>query len=232
MPDEPTLTRGRVVAYAVGMITVICKVCEKPFSVRPYRAKTARFCSYACGGRFRGRACRGRPRPDMLGNKLRAGVRPTNAFQPGHGTGEDNHNWKESVTIACDHCQAEFHVKPWEARKGARFCSRVCFELSGVFVGPNSPCYVGGKNSRRGRNWSAIRLRVVQKQHGKCADCDKLVGNSLPVHHKKPYREFDNAADANRESNLVGLCQPCHMKREYPKAQAWPALELFFCSRR
>ncbi len=36
----------------------------------------------------------------------------------------------------------------------------------------------------------------------------------MPVHHKRPFRLFWFASEANRRSNLVGLCQSCHMKIE------------------
>jgi predicted HNH restriction endonuclease len=36
----------------------------------------------------------------------------------------------------------------------------------------------------------------------------------LPVHHIKPFREFDHPEEANKPENLIGLCQSCHMKRE------------------
>ena len=70
------------------MITKQCEICNSPFSVRKYREKTARFCSRSCRARWVSalpHSCgRGKPRPDLIGNKLRAGLRPANAFPAGH----------------------------------------------------------------------------------------------------------------------------------------------------
>lgn len=191
-----------------------CEVCGENFTVPPYRAKTARFCSQKCGGKWH---CTnrlvGNDKSYMAGNRYAKGRRPVNAFTPAQVKGEKNHKWVAAVTITCEFCHKPFPLKP-HAAKGRRFCSRSCFTQSGAFAGEKSPCYVGGKNSRRGRSWRRIRLQIVGAQNGKCADCPKHLGLSLPVHHIKPWREFDSEAEANKLSNLVGLCQSCHMRRE------------------
>lgn len=62
-----------------------CERCGTDFSFRKYRAPTARFCSRSCLASWRGTlpANRG-PRPRMIGNKLRAGLKPSNGFAAGH----------------------------------------------------------------------------------------------------------------------------------------------------
>lgn len=70
-------------------VDLTCETCGAAFSVRPYRATSARFCSGSCRGKWvatlphvkaRSRA----PRLDMRGNTFRRGLRPANAFPKGH----------------------------------------------------------------------------------------------------------------------------------------------------
>jgi hypothetical protein len=70
------------------MIEKICETCSASFEVKPYRANTARFCSGSCRAKWvtsLPHACgRGKPKPYMVGNKWRLGIRPTNPFELGH----------------------------------------------------------------------------------------------------------------------------------------------------
>jgi len=66
------------------MPDVTCEICSTVFSVKPYRAPTARFCSRACGGVWHAKTRLSGPKPWAVGNKWRAGKRPTNAFPKGH----------------------------------------------------------------------------------------------------------------------------------------------------
>lgn len=66
-----------------AMIAVTCQNCGEEFQVKPYRKGTARFCSKSCNARFHvGRLNTG-SKPYMRGNKLRAGLKPTNGFEAG-----------------------------------------------------------------------------------------------------------------------------------------------------
>jgi hypothetical protein len=47
-------------------------------------------------------------------------------------------------------------------------------------------------------------------------------GKSLDVHHLVPFHNFTDHVKANRPSNLVALCIPCHRKAD----AAVPALQL------
>jgi hypothetical protein len=199
------------------MITKVCEVCGKEFSVKPYRAKTARFCSFACGGKWHmtHRVMRG---PDMRGNTYRKGLRPTNAFTSERVRGSNNPRWVQGETFVCEHCGQSFTRKPWLVRQNGtpRFCSSKCFRASGTFRGERSPTWVGGPKTYRGRGWRKARLLAVERDKGTCQRCGKVLGDSIPVHHKRPFREFATAEEANALDNLICLCQSCHMKRERP----------------
>lgn len=201
----------------MGLREVICEECGRAYMVKPYRVSKTRFCSFQCSGRFRAReTLNAGPKPYMIGNKLRAGLRPTNAFVAEQVQGPSHPKWKDGHLLSCCHCGASFFQKPWLARQNgvAKYCSRSCFEASGCFVGERSSEYVGGATTYRGRGWLSIRAVVVAEQRGNCADCGKHVGKSLPVHHKRPFRKFSSAEESNNRGNLVGLCQSCHMKAE------------------
>lgn len=199
------------------MITKLCQICDAAFSVKPYRANTARFCSGSCRAKW---VCslphNRKPRPRMLGNQLRAGLRPTNAFQPGETVGAKNAKWTPGIKLRCEHCGSTFERKPNEVRMRhrIRFCNRACFLASGCFKGDGSPLYCGGPTTVRGDNWRQLRLTVIEEQGGDCAECGKHIGRQLHVHHKRPFREFADAEDANARANLIGLCNSCHAKAD------------------
>lgn len=212
------------------MIEKTCEICETKFFVKAYRRDKARFCSQKCGGVWHARERLASISKDyMKGNKFRVGMRPTNAFAPENVKGAGSLNWKEGTLRQCEHCSAGFRQKPWLTRQNgpARFCCKDCFTASGCFQGDRSSSYVGGKATYRGRGWSKVRAAVVAEQSGNCDECGKHVGKSLPVHHKRPFREFETADEANQRNNLIGLCQSCHMKMEYrrPRLALEPALQ-------
>ncbi len=204
------------------MIEKHCEICSAPFSVKPYRKDKARFCSFVCGGKWHAKERLALiDKSYALGNKWRAGLRPANAFVAGEASGSNSPAWKEGDRRSCEKCGKDFNQKPWLSRQNgpARFCGRACFEASQCFVEEKSSVYVGGPTTYRGRGWLKIRAEVVADQLGDCADCGKHVGKSLPVHHKRPYREFDCSDTANARDNLVGLCQSCHMRHERRQLQ-------------
>ena len=158
------------------------------------------------------------PHDHLVGNKHRKGKRPTNAF-----TSEQvrEMNSVQGNMYKCAYCGKEFEIKPWLERQnksvsGRRFCSKGCHSkyMSEFKSGENSPLWVGGATTYRGKGWLDARKKAVNRDGGYCVDCGKFVGESIPVHHIKPFREFKSAKKANTLDNLVCLCQSCHMIRE------------------
>jgi 5-methylcytosine-specific restriction endonuclease McrA len=63
-----------------------------------------------------------------------------------------------------------------------------------------------------------IRDVVRKEQNYKCFDCgisEIKLKRELDIHHIIPARLFKRKSDASHRPNLIGLCHPCHMKREY-----------------
>lgn len=207
------------------MINKTCEICGIQFQVKPYRAKTARFCSLRCSAKWK-ISTRTMPHAHKIGNTFRKGKRPTNAFTSEQVRGKGNPRWVESIKLSCSNCKNTFEIKPWIMRQnrtktGHKFCSSKC---SKEFMrGPNDPRYVGGPKTYRGRGWLEARKKAVIRDMGTCQDCGRLIGNSIPVHHIKPFRDFSTAEEANRLENLICYCQSCHMKME-SRLPSLPAL--------
>jgi len=194
----------------VPRIAKKCKVCGKIMQVRACRLERTKYCS---------RRCQGLDKIDHV-NKVRPTPKANSgSFKAGEHVGRNSPSWIEPTKFICEYCGQLFYKKPWQIRHkdfSGRYCSTKCRnEYRRAFEsGPNSPFWVGGPQSYRGRAWQEIRIKVVESQVGICAKCGVYVGPSLPVHHIKPFRDFDSAELANQRDNLIGLCQSCHMKAD------------------
>ena len=162
---------------------------------------------------------RSMPNDHKIGNKWREGLRPANAFTSEQAKAI---NAVEKESFVCAHCGNNFEVVPWIVRQnktksGLRFCSKSCHSAHMAIncSGDKSTQWVGGPTTYRGRGWIDARAAAVLRDGGQCQDCGKIVGDSIPVHHIKPYRFFSSPEEANVISNLVCLCQSCHMKAEH-----------------
>ncbi len=66
-----------------------------------------------------------------------------------------------------------------------------------------------------GPQWAGLREIVRARDGYRCQNCGREEsGRAHDVHHRIPFRSFDNAAQANRLSNLITLCQSCHRRAE------------------
>jgi DEAD/DEAH box helicase domain-containing protein len=69
--------------------------------------------------------------------------------------------------------------------------------------------------NRYGPNWPQQRDAARKRDHYTCQNCGAVEdGRSHDVHHKIPFRAFDDFLDANRLENLVTLCPACHRRAE------------------
>jgi 5-methylcytosine-specific restriction endonuclease McrA len=191
-----------------------CVVCGKETMVKRSEWDGHRYCS---------RQCRGRA---MVGHMNEVRRSPKEYARPPVRYGAANNKYVPALRFTCRNCNQPFERKPYDVRRtgGTRlYCSNECRNQYRHLHqrGHNSPFWLGGPRTYRGKGWRLARLVVVSDQAGNCADCGKHVGKSLPVHHVRPYREFNTARQANARSNLIGLCQSCHMKRE-PRGRTQP----------
>jgi len=206
-------------------ITKVCEICGIEFTKRN-NGNPHRFCSRSCGGKWH-MANRKIVGPSWIGNKLRVGLAPPNKGKPSPMRGK---KIKKRIKFNCSQCRDPFEIVPWIVKQnismsGKRFCSKNCHSqyMKEYESGENSPSWVGGPKTYRGRSWRNARKEAVKRDGGTCQDCGKYKGNSIPVHHIVPFRDFDSEKEANQLNNLVCLCQPCHMYREpRPKSNHTP----------
>lgn len=166
-------------------VTVKCEMCDTERNVVPARAKTFRFCSYACRGKWRAE----------------------NWVGPNHPRWHDDPREK-----VCQHCGVTFSKGPktmiTHFRK-QKFCSKKCADIGGYRAsGPDHPAWTG--NPRRGQRPSKQRAwsrAVIGRDGGACTKCGRT-GVEMHAHHIKPHKEFPELRW--EVSNGVTLCYSCH----------------------
>lgn len=187
--------------------TMICRYCKKEYKKYPSQANRSGYCS---------RVCLGKARITALNETRRS---PKEYAVPPVRHGKDNNKYVPAIEKECKNCGNIFFRKPWQLNSRGvtgEFCSPYCM---GDYrkknqSGENSPLWVGGITTYRGKGWKDAREMAIQRDRGVCQKCGVYKGNSIPVHHIKPFREFDSIHEANSLENLVCLCQSCHMKSE------------------
>lgn len=200
------------------MPIIKCHCCGLDYVVPNYRIKSSRFCSKACHGRHTAKI-RVFTGAHAIGNKWRVGIPPASKGKPSPSRGR---RFVDYVSHVCNDCGSVFERVPWidkqsKGDKLGKFCNSKCRNnyISKNKSGENSHLYVGGINTYRGRGWKKIRMLVVARDGGECQKCKKFIGDSISVHHIKPYRLFKSKEEANQLANLVCVCQSCHMKEEW-----------------
>ncbi len=117
--------------------------------------------------------------------------------------------------VFCFVCRAPFEKYPRLVR-ARNCCSRACqramsSEDAAARVGENHPNWRGGRDTYRGASWKVQRALALVRDEQKCQSCGK---EAVTVHHKKPFRLFQDYAEANALTNLVTLCRRCHGEAE------------------
>lgn len=119
------------------------------------------------------------------------------------------------VSITCEGCGCEFERFKSRADK-ARFCTRECRDEH--WKGELTPNWQDGSGVyKRGPHWHSIRRGILERDEHTCRHCGTQ--EDLHVHHKIPFRMFDDHQVANDEGNLITLCAPCHRKED--AARKW-----------
>lgn len=72
-----------------------------------------------------------------------------------------------------------------------------------------------------GPNWKQQRKKCLERDFHRCRccqmsqeECIEKYGRGLPIHHRSPFKHFDERDVANRLRNLITLCPYCHRKVE------------------
>lgn len=150
--------------------------------------------------------------------------------------GENNHSYRR-FTVRCTICGNEVKrsascIRP----SGNVCCSQECYKelLSQRFSGANHPNWKGGRVSFRGPNWASQRRKARERDKHTCQACGAKHRKNqtlFHVHHIVPFRNFgyipnqnDNYLQANQLSNLITLCNSCHMRAEHGKIAFQPRL--------
>jgi hypothetical protein len=163
-----------------------CEVCGGVFQVKAYRAKTARFCSFKCGGSWHAK----KRLPTvvsaaMKGNKRREGLPPSNAFKPG--------------SKAWNRGKKGIHLSPGsEFKKGCESNRKV--PVGTVRIRPDKQgamrAYV---KTAEPRTWKARSVFVWESHFGP-------VPRGCVIHHG----DFDSLNDDR--DNLQCLTRSAHLK--------------------
>ena len=83
--------------------------------------------------------------------------------------------------------------------------------------GENNPSWLGGWKKYYGINWVEQKNKARKRDNYTCQLCGKKEnGRAHDVHHKIPFRKFGikRYLEANDLSNLITLCNSCHLRYE------------------
>ena len=114
-------------------------------------------------------------------------------------TGENNHQFsKAKVDISCDNCGKNFERYRSKLSE-QNFCSKGCYSES---MEKENYKYRFYNTSR----WENKRNKIIERDGGSCKWCGS--DTDLHIHDLRPVSE---GGDKFNESNLVTLCQQCHV---------------------
>lgn len=141
------------------------------------------------------------------------------------GRTEDQHpRWKGSETRPCENCGKDVTRPQWAWNKrDLTFCDRSCFGQwkAKNWTGQDNPCWRGGHPPYYGANWLRQQRDARRRDGHQCQLCgipESECRRALNVHHIVPFRLFgvERSREANALSNLISLCDRCHMYAERP----------------
>lgn len=188
-----------------------CEECGTIFEEVPSRKDRAKYCSEEC----------------RIKNFTEIGI------EKGKETrfSEDHEPWNKGLSIKESEKIQEVAEKCSKKLEGRNINPNVGFTdghtpwnkgLSGFMAGDKHPLYKGGYRGSYGESWHVNRQKVLERDDHKCQYCGKTkeeLGQEPDVHHIKPFREFDEAKEANKTENLICLCPKHHKRAEHNKIE-------------
>lgn len=129
---------------------------------------------------------------------------------------------KAWVTFECPNCGLTVQRRVRRKKADMRFCNLAC--RTAFWVGPRHPSYRGTADPNRGPGWLRLAATIRKRDGYVCRRCGRTQvenGGSLDVDHIKPWRAFENKAEANDPSNLASLCKPCHRHKTGSIERKW-----------
>jgi len=127
------------------------------------------------------------------------------------------------VQVTCEHCARTFRRTAGAVKRAAHlFCNRVC--ASKFMSGEQHANWRGGHEPNRGPVWLRLAASMRKRDGYRCRRCGRTQaenGASLEVDHIKPWRSFENKAEANDPSNLASLCKTCHRHKTGSIERKW-----------
>lgn len=165
-----------------------CEYCGSKFRVRQRdRLDTNNFCNDDCQGKW----------------------------QSENLSGENSHAYQgKTIVVSCDHCGQDVkkNQSQLDENQERYYCGYQC-QANWRKENLNSGSHDYGKS------WYSQRRAALERANGICEDpnCQRTEsqnGNSLEVHHIKPFRIFDDSEKANKLDNLLVLCREHHNEIE------------------
>lgn len=127
------------------------------------------------------------------------------------------------VSAECERCGRSFRRTAAAIKRVKKcFCSRQCRDAG--YSGAGSPHYRGGHDPNRGPEWRSLAAKIRARDGHCCLRCGKTEaenGARLEVDHIRPWRSFEDKAEANHPDNLVSLCKACHCHKSMTVERAW-----------
>lgn len=200
-------------------LPVKCNNCGKEFERQPAKIMEHNFCDAKCMGQYYSKKGTKEFKCDCCGNVFLKN--PYKIKRQNHlfCSDECRYKWisenkRDRVKLECSNCGKEIERFPYQLKSSENFfCSSACKSTydSERMLGDKNHNWRGGHDNYRGENWLPQRRKALERDGYKCSKCGNDGSDiKLMVHHKIPFRFFDDYKKANRLSNLITLCNSCH----------------------